>query len=61
MTDIAQDLIAWRKAHGWTQVQSAEALDVPVATLRNWEQGRTRPEPAGPVRRLMGLLQPAKA
>lgn len=29
-----------------TQAQFAEAIHVPLATLRNWEQGRGRMEPA---------------
>jgi putative transcriptional regulator len=29
-----------------TQTVFADALGVPVATLRNWEQGRTQPDPA---------------
>jgi putative transcriptional regulator len=29
-----------------TQVEFAEVLRIPVATLRNWEQGRVRIDPA---------------
>ena len=29
-----------------TQEEFARALRIPVATLRNWEQGRVRPDPA---------------
>lgn len=35
-----------RLKHGMTQEQFAEALRIPVATLRNWEQGRVEPDPA---------------
>jgi putative transcriptional regulator len=35
-----------RKQLGMTQEAFAEALSIPVATIRNWEQGRTRPDPA---------------
>jgi putative transcriptional regulator len=30
-----------------TQEQFAEAIGLPVATLRNWEQGRNSIDPAG--------------
>jgi putative transcriptional regulator len=35
-----------RERIGMTQVEFAEALDSPVATLRNWEQDRVRIDPA---------------
>jgi len=35
-----------REQIGMTQVEFAEALRIPVATLRNWEQGRVRIDPA---------------
>jgi putative transcriptional regulator len=35
-----------RERIGMTQVEFAEALSIPVATLRNWEQGRVRIDPA---------------
>ncbi|HEY5795424.1 MAG TPA: helix-turn-helix domain-containing protein [Bosea sp. (in: a-proteobacteria)] len=35
-----------RKQLGMTQEQFAAALHIPLATLRNWEQGRTLPDPA---------------
>lgn len=31
---------------GMSQTAFADALMIPVATLRNWEQGRTVPDPA---------------
>jgi putative transcriptional regulator len=31
---------------GMTQEEFAEALRIPVGTLRNWEQGRVKPDPA---------------
>ncbi len=37
-----------------TQVAFAEAIGVPVATLRNWEQGRVAPDPA--ARALLRIL-----
>lgn len=35
-----------RKRLGMTQAQFAHALRIPVATLRNWEQGRNAIDPA---------------
>ena len=35
-----------RKKLGMTQEAFAAALRIPVATLRNWEQGRVAPDPA---------------
>ena len=43
---FAPSLKTLRLQHGLTQEQFAEALRIPVATLRNWEQGRTEPDPA---------------
>ena len=39
---------------GLTQTELAALLRVPVASLRNWEQRRTRPD--GPARTLIALL-----
>lgn len=35
-----------RKRTGLSQEAFARAIGVPAATLRNWEQGRTPPDPA---------------
>lgn len=35
-----------RERLGMSQTEFAAALTIPVATLRNWEQGRVRPDPA---------------
>lgn len=35
-----------REHIGMTQVEFARTLRIPVATLRNWEQGRVRVDPA---------------
>lgn len=43
-----------RELFGMTQEAFARFLGVPVATYRNWEQGRTLPEPA--ARTLLTLL-----
>ncbi len=39
-------IAAIRSRLGMTRSVFAGALGVPVATLRNWEQGRTQPDPA---------------
>jgi putative transcriptional regulator len=33
----------WRKTQKLTQKQAAKRLSIPLATLRNWEQGRYQP------------------
>lgn len=43
-----------RKQLGMSQRQFAEAIHVPVATLQNWEQGRTPMDPS--ARALMIIL-----
>lgn len=35
-----------RARPGMSQTAFARALCIPVSTLRNWEQGRVRPDPA---------------
>jgi DNA-binding transcriptional regulator YiaG len=40
-----QRLKAMRESKGLTQEEAARALEVPVSTIRNWEQGRTAPAP----------------
>lgn len=42
--DVSPQVI--RKRIGMTQEQFAAALGIPVATLRNWEQGRNGIDPA---------------
>jgi DNA-binding transcriptional regulator YiaG len=37
------ELKAWRAEHGLSQRQAAEALDVSVRTLQEWEQDRGEP------------------
>lgn len=43
MAVTATELTDWRKRMGWTQWQAAQALNTPVTTYRNWEQGRHKP------------------
>ena len=38
-------LAALRARVGLSQAKFARALRIPAATLRNWEQGRTQPDP----------------
>lgn len=51
--DPESDIVALRRFTGLTQQQFAEALSISVHTLRNWEQGRRRPE--GPALALMRI------
>lgn len=46
-----EDVRAVRKKLGQSQTAFAAMIGVSVATLRNWEQGRRRPE--GPARALL--------
>jgi putative transcriptional regulator len=43
---VVRKLIALRKRRKLSQPEFAEALRIPLATLRNWEQGRTTPDGA---------------
>jgi len=43
-----------REATGLTQEKFAQRIDVPIGTLRNWEQGRRFPE--GPARALLRAI-----
>jgi putative transcriptional regulator len=49
-----EDVAAIRKRTGLSQPAFARQIGVPVGTLRNWEQGRRRPD--GPARVLLALL-----
>ena len=42
--ESGEDIVALRRFVGLTQTQFAEAMAISVHTLRNWEQGRRRPE-----------------
>jgi DNA-binding transcriptional regulator YiaG len=50
--ESGEDVAALRRFVGLTQSQFAQAMGISVHTLRNWEQGRRRPE--GPA---IGLLR----
>ncbi|KLK91683.1 hypothetical protein AA309_18745 [Microvirga vignae] len=50
----AIDVAAIRRKTGLSQAAFASRIGVPVATLRNWEQGHRSPQ--GPARVLLALL-----
>jgi putative transcriptional regulator len=54
MIPDALDVAAIRKKTGLSQAAFARRVGVPVSTIRNWEQGRRRPQ--GPARILLALL-----
>ncbi len=47
------DVAALRRFVGLTQTEFARAVEISVHTLRNWEQGRRRPE--GPAMALLKI------
>jgi putative transcriptional regulator len=51
---FARDVRLAREKTGLSQERFAAALGLPVATLRNWEQGRFSPDPA--ARALMRIV-----
>ena len=51
--DSGEYISALRRFIGLTQVQFAQAMSISVHTLRNWEQGRRRPE--GPAIALLRI------
>ncbi len=48
-----EDIAALRRFMGLSQARFARALEISVHTLRNWEQGRRRPE--GPALALLRI------
>ncbi|ACL62087.1 helix-turn-helix domain-containing protein [Methylobacterium nodulans] len=52
---FARDVRRTRKSLSLTQEGFAAALGIPLGTLRNWEQGRVRPDPA--LRALIRLVK----
>jgi len=54
-TTDSVDVRAIRAMTGLSQAKFAELLDIEVATLRNWEQGRR--EPTGPARALLRAIR----
>lgn len=62
MSQFAEELKRWRSRMRLTQEQAAQRLDVAVASIRDWEQGRAQPGTPGPVRKVMKqLLEEAKS
>jgi DNA-binding transcriptional regulator YiaG len=51
--ESGEDISALRRFIGLTQEQLAQAMGISVHTLRNWEQGRRRPE--GPAIALLRI------
>ena len=51
--ESGDDIAALRKFVGLTQTQFAVAIGISVHTLRNWEQGRRRPD--GPALALLRI------
>ena len=51
--ESGEDIAALRKFIGLTQQEFARAIEISVHTLRNWEQGRRKPE--GPALALLRI------
>lgn len=51
--ESGEDVAALRKFIGLTQAEFARAIEISVHTLRNWEQGRRKPE--GPALALLRI------
>ncbi len=49
------DVVAIRSKTGLSQPAFARSIGIPLGTLKNWEQGRRRPE--GPARVLLALIE----
>lgn len=41
--DLAKVIKKFRREHSLTQVDAADVLDIPIGSLRDYEQGRSRP------------------
>ena len=51
--ESGEDVVTLRKFIGLSQAQLAQAMGISVHTLRNWEQGRRKPE--GPALALLRI------
>jgi putative transcriptional regulator len=51
--ESGEDIAALRNFIGLTQAEFAQAIEISVHTLRNWEQGRRKPE--GPALALLKI------
>jgi putative transcriptional regulator len=56
-SDPAQFVRQVRARSGLTQAAFAEQIEVPIETVRNWEQGKRHPR--GPARALLKLIDQA--
>ena len=56
-SDPAQFVREVRARYGLTQAAFAESIEVPIETVRNWEQGKRHPR--GPARALLKLIDKA--
>jgi putative transcriptional regulator len=56
-SDPAQFVRHVRARCGLTQAAFAESIEVPIETVRNWEQGKRNPR--GPARALLKLIDTA--
>jgi len=56
-TTFRKQLRRWRKNR--SQQKAAEILGVPLATYRNWEQGRNEP-PKFALKTLLEVIRPTK-
>ena len=56
-SDPARFVRQVRQRCGLTQAAFAERIEVPIETVRNWEQGKRRPR--GPARALLRLIDKA--
>lgn len=54
MLDAARYVRRIRKRLALTQEEFSRRIDVPLDTIRNWEQGKR--QPAGPARALLRIL-----
>lgn len=50
-----------RRKLGMTQASFARALQIPIGTIRNWEQNRVKPDPAARALLLILYRQPKVA
>jgi putative transcriptional regulator len=57
MQDAARFARRVRKRLGFSQAQFAERIDVSLATIRNWEQGKR--SPTGAAKALLKVLEKA--
>ena len=57
MQDMARYTRRVRKRLGLTQAEFSERIDVPLDTIRNWEQGKR--SPVGAARALLKVLDKA--